>query len=507
MKIKFTLAASAIALALGSTVALGITQIPTFISGSTGFDGAFSPTVNTQLTLPASGVFNFTSVNIPVGVTVTFKKNALNTPVFLLASGDVTIAGIVDVSGTNGAATGASGDGNPGDDGLPGEGGPGGFNGGLGGAAGITDLASTQGSGGTGLGPGAGAGAPGCYYIPGNYFGALRGASGSFGAVGSAGSGAGQVSCSTPQNSNPVNAAVLAGSIYGSSSQVPMIGGSGGGGGAGGASFGGSGGGGGGGAILIAASGTVTVSGQILANGGATGILSGTGVGGNGGSGSGGAIKIVANLIDGNGNITAISGDNYNLTGRIALDTYSISFVGNTTPAYTTYVLNSLNGYWVPLFVAAGSPTLMITSVAGVAAPAIPTGNADIVLPSTTANPVSVVFQTTGVPVGNTVKLTVIPAQGPPISVISPALTGSTANASASVSVSLPSGSSTLSATTAYTIVASLGDAMSNFAMGERVEKVVLTSTPGKPQQVTLVTSTGKEYAAPPDTLAMLAMK
>ena len=149
----------------------------------------------------------------------------------------------------------------------------------------------------------------------------------------------------------------------------------------------------------------------------------------------------------------------------------------------------------------------MITSVAGVAAPAIPTGNADIVLPSTTPNPVSVVFQTTGVPVGNTVKLTVIPANGLQIIAISPALTGTTANASASVSVSLPSGPSTLSATTAYTIVASLGDAMSNFAMGERVEKVVLTSTPGKPQQVTLVTATGKEYAAPPAALAMLALK
>ena len=149
----------------------------------------------------------------------------------------------------------------------------------------------------------------------------------------------------------------------------------------------------------------------------------------------------------------------------------------------------------------------MITSVAGVAAPAIPTGNADIVLPSSTSNPVSVVFQTTGVPVGNTVKLTVIPAQGLSTSAISPALTGTTANASASVSISLPSGPSTLSATTSYTIVASLGDAMSNFAMGERVEKVVLTSTPGKPQQVTLVTATGKEYAAPPAALAMLALK
>lgn len=492
MKIKLTLVASAIALALGSTVAQA------FTSGSTGSDGAFSPTVNTQLTLPASGVFNFTSVNIPAGVTVTFKKNALNTPVVLLASGNVTIAGIVDVSGTNGTATGASGDGNLGDDGLPGEGGPGGFNGGRGGAPGITDLTSSQGSGGSGLGPGAGAGAQRCYQVNSNTFTGLNGAGGSFGADGADGFSGNF--CSTPQSSSITIFGAQAGSIYGSSSLVPMIGGSGGGGGAGGATFGGSGGGGGGGAILIAASGTVTISGQIFANGGAAGIIGGTEVGGRGGSGSGGAIKIVATTIAGNGTITAGTAGGVNpYTGRIRLESESITRTSGTSPASTFAAPG-------PLFVA-GSPTLMITSVAGVAAPAIPTGNADIVLPSTTPNPVSVVFQTTGVPVGNTVKLTIIPANGLQVIAISPALTGSTANASATVSVSLPSGPSTLSATTAYTIVASLGDAMSNFAMGERVEKVVLTSIPGKPQQVTLVTATGKEYAAPPAALAMLALK
>lgn len=128
MKIKLTLAASAIALALGSTVAQA------FTSGSTDSDGAFSPTVNTQLTLPASGIFNFTSVNIPTGVTVTFKKNALNTPVVILASGNVTIAGTLDVTGTSGVATGASGSGNVGDDGLPGEGSP----------AALTEVAAVQ---------------------------------------------------------------------------------------------------------------------------------------------------------------------------------------------------------------------------------------------------------------------------------------------------------------------------------------------------------------------------
>jgi len=45
-----------------------------FVSGSTGVDGAFNPTTNTELQMPANGIFNFTTVNIPAGVTVTFKK-------------------------------------------------------------------------------------------------------------------------------------------------------------------------------------------------------------------------------------------------------------------------------------------------------------------------------------------------------------------------------------------------------------------------------------------------
>ena len=66
----------------------------TFNSGSTGTDGVFSPTANVTLALSADGVFNFTTVNIPSGVTVTFTPNAANTPVTILASGSVTIDGV-----------------------------------------------------------------------------------------------------------------------------------------------------------------------------------------------------------------------------------------------------------------------------------------------------------------------------------------------------------------------------------------------------------------------------
>mgnify|MGYP001590922813 CR=1 FL=1 len=146
----------------------------------------------------------------------------------------------------------------------------------------------------------------------------------------------------------------------------------------------------------------------------------------------------------------------------------------------------------------AGLPTLRITSVAGVAAPATPTGNADITLPATTTNPITVAFATTGVPVGNTVKLTVKPANGAPVSVVSPALTGTTDAATASVSVDLPSGPSVLEATTTYTIVASLGDALGNqFAEGERVEKIEVAASTAGPSMVTLITVSGKRVTMP----------
>lgn len=446
-----------------------------FDSGSTGADGAFNPTVNTELQLPPSGIFNFTSVNIPTGVAVTFKKNTTNTPVVILASGNVTIAGTVNVSATSsGTPAGAAGDGNLGDDGIPGKGGPGGYDGGGGGK-------TPNGRAGNGLGPGGGTGG----YVDTCHHG---GAGGGFGGGGNNGGGC----ISTP----------LGGPAYGTSILLPLVGGSGGGGGAGGGSMGGAGGGGGGGAIVVASSGTVNIAGSIFANGSNGGAVSGVTVGATGGGGSGGAIRIVATTISGNGTLSAgggsagsfsnQSGHNYRdagsgASGRIRLEAENITRTTASSPAHSF-------GSPGPVFVA-GLPTLRITSVAGVAAPAQPTGNADITLPATTANPVTVEFATTGVPVGNTVRLTVTPIAGIATSAVSPALTGTTDNATASVQVALPGGPSVLQATTTYTIVAALGDALGNqFAKGERVEKIEVSASTQGPSTVTLITVSGKRY-------------
>ena len=73
-----------------------------FNSGSTGADGALATTVGTmEVQVPESGVLNYTSVNIAAGTTLKFKKNRLNTPVYMLVSGNVTIAGTL----TSGART------------------------------------------------------------------------------------------------------------------------------------------------------------------------------------------------------------------------------------------------------------------------------------------------------------------------------------------------------------------------------------------------------------------
>ncbi len=79
-----------------------------FSSGSTGSDGALnlgtacsSPypadPASCYVQLPPNGVLNYTTVTIPFGKTLKFKKNSLNTPAILLAQGPVTVAGSIQV--------------------------------------------------------------------------------------------------------------------------------------------------------------------------------------------------------------------------------------------------------------------------------------------------------------------------------------------------------------------------------------------------------------------------
>jgi hypothetical protein len=250
-------------------------------SGSNGSDGAldfsnltnlgYSTNVVINMADHPTGIYNYTFVNIPTNVTVSFIPNANNTPVYWLVQSNVVINGTVDASGQSPANT------------VGGIGGPGGW---CGGSVGSN-------------GEGPGGGGAGGYAAGGSYAG--QGVSN--GAYGG----------STP------------GIIYGNIFLLPLAGGSGGGGGSGGfygSSWSG-GGGGGGGAILIASSSSIQVNGSIKSNGG-NGHNSG-------GGGSGGGIRFVAPRFEGVGIIDARGGNSGVCNGgygRIRVDTFRSAFGG-----------------------------------------------------------------------------------------------------------------------------------------------------------------------------------
>ena len=81
---------------------------------SDGSDGAFYASTNIIVDLPPDGIFNFTTIRIDDGVIVNFNRNADNTPVYFLATGEVIINGIINISAI-GSMSGPGG-GNAGED-------------------------------------------------------------------------------------------------------------------------------------------------------------------------------------------------------------------------------------------------------------------------------------------------------------------------------------------------------------------------------------------------------
>src|SRR5687768_5366568 len=110
------------ALALALALAVPTLNAQSFNSGSTGAYGPINVTADTTLIPPPDGVFHCTTINIATGTKLKFQRNSLNTPIYLLATGNVTIAGEVNLDGSSGE-----------NDPTPGRGGPGGFDGGFGG--------------------------------------------------------------------------------------------------------------------------------------------------------------------------------------------------------------------------------------------------------------------------------------------------------------------------------------------------------------------------------------
>jgi hypothetical protein len=378
----------------------------TLNSGSTGADGAFAPTTSVRLSVPPDGVFNFTTIDIPAGVTVSFatRSGVRQPPISLLATGNVVVAGRIDVSGGNGGG-GGSGTQLFGNGGVAG---PGGYDGG----AGSNGLQGA--SGGAGLGPGGG--------LPGSAT-AFPGHAGHLIAA----------------------AGVSGGRAYGDARLVPLIGGSGGGGGA--SQFFGStggGGGGGGGALLIASSGTMTLSGTITATGGGGGSSGGPA----GGSGSGGAVRLVASTLVGNATIDVNGGPGAS-PGRIRIEAFTNS---------ATVSGGAIGGVTVgsPEAIMLSAVGLRIGAIAGVRAPVTPAGSyvtPDVVLPAGTTSPVTVALETSQIPLGTTITVTATPLSGAPVFAISTPLVGTPSAATATATLALPTAQpSVISATASFTL-------------------------------------------------------
>lgn len=474
-----------------------------FDSGSTGLDGDLTPPVSTEIPLPPSGVLNYRSVNIPAGVTVTFTKNATNTPVVMLVQGEATIAGNIVLDGASSPPTGREGDGNLTDDGLPGKGGPGGFDGGYGG------LRERGRVGGDGLGPGGGRGGNlGEYGFTGYPLPTCGGGAGFLEAGGGGGAPYNCRTCYAP-----------GGAPYGNAPLNPLVGGSGGGGGASGDRFRGSGGGGGGGALLLAATGTVNLTGRISARGGTSGNSDPDGDVAAGGAGGSGGIRIVATRLSGNGIIDVQGRSSGGLSGpistpggitrcfggggssgRIRLESEVYAAGAVSTPGVTASI-----GTPSALFLAS-RPSLRFISIGGLPVPESPTGVNDVTIPPGTPDAINVVLGTVNVPVGSVARVMLVPQVGPAISIDSTPTAGTTESASTNVSLNIPNGASVLQASVTYTILGAIGDALSRFAQGERVEKVTLTSTLGQGEKATLHTVAGRQFEVEPALLKLAAL-
>jgi hypothetical protein len=384
-------------------------------SGSNGSDGAFNPMAATTVVDMAdhpSGIYHYTSVNVPFGVTVTIIPNSNNTPIVWLVQSNVVIHGSVIVSGESGSGF------NCGGIARGGRGGPGGWNGGNGGV-----VASTASSG---QGPGGGQAATG---------NADKGANASYALAGTT-------------NDN----AVAAGATYGNRYLIPLLGGSGGG---GATAYSGVGGGGGGGALLIAASGTISIDGfggYIQANGGSSGCGS-INCPGSAGAGSGGAVRLVAAKITGTGRIHANGGlgsgngcNGRGGSGRTRFDTYQNDFAGEIAGDFS-------QGFQPIIIPAPGElPQLTVTSVGGIPVSASPTGvlsTPDAVISAQQNNPIPVVVRCSNLPLNSQITVTIKPVNGPAVTAIGVNSAGTLALSTATVSINIPRGGGLIYATAA----------------------------------------------------------
>lgn len=374
--------------------------------GSDGSDGTFAPATNVVIDLSLAGggpgtgtydpdqwavVFNYTYVDIPAGVTVTFLNHPSGAPVVWLAQDSVNIAGTVRLSGEDNTST-------AGRAAVPG---PGGFRGGR-----AYLSASSEGSGGHGPG--------------GGDYAVDAVAHGQGGSYGSAGDG------------NDAD------STYGNEKIVPLIGGS------GGSSARGTtnrGGGAGGGAILVACDNTITLTGSIIADGGNTTSCCG---GWYGGGGSGGAIRLMANTTTGGGSLLARGGAGITGgSGRIRVEANVNELTHAGDPPYTQDFPDDPPMIFPP----SDAPTLIVTAVTANAidlpVPFDPMASFDFPLQDVTmdaTDPVTVHVAATNVPLDWVIEVRAVSKSGATVAAVADPLVGTEASSTTTASITLPRG-------------------------------------------------------------------
>lgn len=430
-----------------------------FDSGSDGSDGTLIVETDQSLQLPPDGVFQFVNLEVRAGATLTFLPNAANTAVFIVAQQDVVIDGTISVDGEDSPAADQGAE-----VGQGGAGGPGAYAGGRGGSP--APLGSQSRGGQKGFGPGGGEG--GLFNTP------------------CTGGGGGYATSGARRNCTSGGG----GNVYGINTLIPLIGGSGG----GGASaftetFPGIGGGGGGGAILIAASNEVAINGRITANGGDSGAVLSASTR-PGGGGSGGAVRIVATTVSGTGLIEVYGGTNpvtgSGGLGRIRIEAENLQYFTPTNPAFSHADPGTTFG--------SDLPTLAITSVAGIAVPAVPTGFDDVRVPETVPNPVTVELTTSKIPLDAQLELLVAPLSGNSTTVSSSGIQGTFESGTASFTVSLPDGFSNLLVTATFTVSVALNEELKRFTNGEDIQFVKVEQHPDGQLSRSLIAYSGNQY-------------
>lgn len=443
-----------------------------FSSGSTGADGEFHPTQNITIDMNdrPDGIYHYTSVTIPNGVTVTFTPNANNTPVVWLVQGDVVISGSVDIRGRGVPSSGTNG----------GRGGPGGYRGGNG------HILPSAGSG-----PGGGNAGEDIGWRGGNASHRTEGQH-------------------WIDDDPRVAGQYPPGSVYGNTALLPLMGGS------GGAGSQNSGGGGGGGAILIASSSRITFSSGSINAGGGWGYFSQYGCWGGGGGGSGGSIRVMAPRVSGNASIQTGGGQTVLTGGCVGpnhisttagsgwarLDTFDDAVTGGFT----------FRGMYPVIFLPQNAtPRLRVTKIAGIEVPANPSGAAvspDVLIPGSHTNPMTIEVRCENIPVNTPITVELKPHSGANITAVA-TNSGTYASSTAIVSVDIPRGGGTISAKAVSGVAANKqeeGIALSELSVyetglasnGERFASFEVATTVGGTDELVFVTESGERISFGP---------